>query len=170
MICLLYICTFIYWIYLIMKNRLFSFINSQNITPTDFAKMVGISPATLSSIKTGRTQPTITIVEKLKQRFPDLNTDWLIFGTGEMLQSQNRTLQPAIVDSPNLFDAENLHNEEIVPKINSINRQDKQHEITNVSAIQDVSVQHSEPAKNSSKTIVKVILLYSDGSFDEFAK
>ena len=57
---------------------------SQHMTQQVFAQFIEMSPASLSSIFTGRTRPTINIVEAIKKKIPNLNTDWLMFGTGEM--------------------------------------------------------------------------------------
>ena len=49
-----------------------------------FASFIDISPATLSSIFNGRTKPTISIIEAIKKKIPNINTDWLMFGSGSM--------------------------------------------------------------------------------------
>ena len=49
-----------------------------------FADYIGQSPATLSSIFNGRTRPTLNIVEAIKKKIPNISTDWLMFGSGEM--------------------------------------------------------------------------------------
>ncbi len=70
-----------------MKDRIKKLMESQHMTQQVFAKFLGISPATLSSIFCDRTKPTITIVEAIKIAFPDVNTDWVMFGIGEMFTS-----------------------------------------------------------------------------------
>lgn len=57
---------------------------SQKMTQQDFASFIDVSPATLSSIYTGRTRPTINMVEAIKKKIPELSTDWLMFGSGDM--------------------------------------------------------------------------------------
>lgn len=54
------------------------------MTQQEFAETIKIAPATLSSIFTGRTAPSLKIVEAIKSRFPDISTDWLMFGRGAM--------------------------------------------------------------------------------------
>ena len=53
----------------------------------DFAASIGISQASLSSIYNGRTLPTSRHVEAIHKRFPEISTNWLMFGEGEMLLS-----------------------------------------------------------------------------------
>ena len=60
---------------------------SQHMTQQVFADYIGLAPATLSSIFNGRTRPTLNVVEALKKKIPDINTDWLMFGFGEMYQN-----------------------------------------------------------------------------------
>ena len=60
-----------------------------------FADYIGLAPATLSSIFNGRTRPTLNVVEALKKKFPDINTDWLMFGSGEMYQNTAENPAPA---------------------------------------------------------------------------
>ena len=60
---------------------------SQHMTQQVFADYIGQSPATLSSIFNGRTRPTINIVEAIKKKIPNISTDWLMFGAGEMYLS-----------------------------------------------------------------------------------
>ena len=81
-----------------------------------FADFLQQSPATLSSIFNGRTRPTLNIVESIKTKIPDINTEWLLWGNGDMYNSHPATLEndseglsvdssdPMInFDQPNLF-------------------------------------------------------------------
>ena len=82
-----------------MKNRVFSLIEDLQLTPTEFADLIGVSRASISSIKTGRTQPTLTLVEKIKQHFPDTDINWLIFGEKE--KSKEPTLFDTLTEEKN---------------------------------------------------------------------
>lgn len=57
---------------------------SQHMTQQVFANFIDVSPASLSSIFNDRTRPTLNIVEAIKKKIPTINTDWLMFGSGEM--------------------------------------------------------------------------------------
>ena len=72
-----------------MKDRIRKVMESQNMTQQEFADFVHISPASLSSVFTGRTRPTLAIVEAIKSALPDISTDWLMFGSGNMWLSEN---------------------------------------------------------------------------------
>lgn len=62
------------------------------MTQQTFAQFIQISPASLSSIFNGRTRPTLNMVEAIKNKIPNLSTDWLMFGKEPMyLDSQTST-------------------------------------------------------------------------------
>lgn len=67
-----------------MKDRIRQIMESQHMTQQVFADYIGQSPATLSSIYNGRTRPTLNIVEAIKKKIPNISTDWLMFGSGDM--------------------------------------------------------------------------------------
>ena len=57
------------------------------MTQQVFADFIGLAPATLSSIYNERTRPTLSVVEAIKKKIPNISTDWLMFGSGEMYVS-----------------------------------------------------------------------------------
>lgn len=67
-----------------MKDRIKQIMDSQRMTQQEFANHLSLSPASLSSIFNGRTNPTLNIVEAIKKKFPNISTDWLMFGVGSM--------------------------------------------------------------------------------------
>jgi DNA-binding XRE family transcriptional regulator len=158
-----------------MVNRIFTFIESLQLTPTEFADTIGVSRASISSIKTGRTQPTLSLVEKIKQRFPEIDINWLILGEGdapivnrgeseielfsddevktEIEVTQNSSNDDTANEYQAVYIAETPRKTEEEPQV--INRET------------DVLVQSTSEIKRSVK---KVILLYDDGSFEEFNK
>lgn len=69
-----------------MKDRIKKIIEFQHMTQQEFAECIKVAPATLSSIFTGRTAPSLKVVEAIKGRFPEISTDWLVFGNGDMIK------------------------------------------------------------------------------------
>lgn len=68
-----------------MKERIRQVMERTGLTQQDFANQLGISPASLSNIFVGRTNPTNNHVQAIHRAFPDINVSWLLFGEGEML-------------------------------------------------------------------------------------
>lgn len=67
-----------------MKDRIRELMEAMHMSQQTFAQYIDMSPASLSSIFNGRTRPTLNIVEAIKKKCPKVNTDWLMFGKGEM--------------------------------------------------------------------------------------
>lgn len=75
-----------------MKDRIKMIMESQHMTQQTFAQFLQVSPASLSSIFNGRTRPSLNMVEAIKNKIPNLSTDWLMFGKEPMyLDSQATT-------------------------------------------------------------------------------
>ena len=88
-----------------MKDRIRQIMESQHMTQQLFADYIGQSPATLSSIFTGRTRPTLNIVEAIKKKIPNINTDWLMFGSGDMYLAQSNPEQDLFSEGDGNADA-----------------------------------------------------------------
>lgn len=74
-----------------MKDRIKELMVSQHMTQQSFAQMLGISPASLSSIFQARTRPTLTHVDAIERCFPNINLMWLIYGRGPMFATGDPT-------------------------------------------------------------------------------
>ena len=67
-----------------MKDRIRQLMESQHMTQQTFSDFIGISSASLSSIFTGRTKPTLNTVEAIKSKFTKINIYWLLLGKVNM--------------------------------------------------------------------------------------
>lgn len=82
------------------KDRIRMIMEDQHMTQQVFADFLQQSPATLSSIFNGRTRPTLNIVEAIKVKIPNISTEWLLWGTGDMYISHPDEAQVAPSDIP----------------------------------------------------------------------
>lgn len=69
-----------------IKQRILQFVESLNISKRDFYGRVGISRGTLES----RTGITEDVMAKFIATYPEVNIEWLISGTGQMLNTEER--------------------------------------------------------------------------------
>ena len=74
-----------------MKDRIAHIIRAKNLTAAEFAFRVGIQPSNVSHLLSGRNNPSLDFVKKLKETFPEYNLDWIILGTGPMTVSEPLT-------------------------------------------------------------------------------
>ena len=85
-----------------MKDRIRQIMESQHMTQQVFADYIGVGAATLSSIFNDRTRPTLNIVEAIKKKIPNINTDWLMFGSGDMYRADTDAPSTSEVPSPDI--------------------------------------------------------------------
>ena len=158
-----------------MKNRVFSLIEDLQLTPTEFADLIGVSRASISSIKTGRTQPTLTLVEKIKQHFPDKDINWLIFGEKE--KSKEPTLFDTLTEEKNTTSlSQSTQTSQQAEEYQAVYIAERAANKLTSNIEKNPNTLNSDV--NSSKlieiskerNISKVLILYSDGSFEEFHK
>lgn len=74
-----------------MQNRIRQIMDHFGFSQQNFAAKLDVAPATISSIFTGRTNPTNKLVQAIHKAFPTVDTNWLMFGEGEMMLSQEST-------------------------------------------------------------------------------
>lgn len=85
-----------------MKDRIKQLMESQHMTQQTFSDFIGISSASLSSIFNDRTKPTLNTVEAIRNKFPTISLDWLMYGKGAMF----------LDDKTENFDVDNSHSVE----------------------------------------------------------
>lgn len=107
-----------------MKDRIVAVMEALHLNQKSFANFIGLPPATLNSILTGRTRPTLAVVEAIVNKIPTLSLEWLISGEGPMhKQGQNPTEgndglngEPVVADSDSYKDHVMLHDNAGVPE------------------------------------------------------
>lgn len=80
-----------------MKDRIQTFLQSENKSYAQFAEEIGVQPSGISHILSGRNNPSLDFVIKMLHRYPSLSHEWLLFGRGPMYRQ---------VSQPSLFNDE----------------------------------------------------------------
>ncbi|MCH5334569.1 MAG: helix-turn-helix transcriptional regulator [Alistipes sp.] len=75
-----------------MKEKLENLLRAEeNLTRSRFAELLETQPATISHIISGRNKPGFDLIQKILQRFPNINPDWLLLDKGSMLRDESLT-------------------------------------------------------------------------------
>lgn len=69
-----------------MVERIKQVMDYEQMSPTAFADKININRSSLTHIFSGRNQPSLDVAKKILVAFPEISTEWLIMGMGEMLQ------------------------------------------------------------------------------------
>ena len=164
-----------------LNDRISKILEYSQLTSSEFADEIEVQRSSISHITSGRNKPSLDFLIKVKERFPELNWDWLINGEGEMifspdeqkaLQGQdNREPLPnlfSIIDKENFGKAENTQYE--APREFTIPIESKLNE--NLNDSQRLETQETpvplQNTENQGSKLKRIILLYENGRFESF--
>ena len=139
-----------------MKDRISHIIRAKNLTAAEFAIQLGIQPSNVSHLLSGRNNPSLDFVKKLKETFPEYSLDWIVLGQGPMTVS-DFAIKPVgenvAIDQPKTF----IEQPEII--------EDFQGTLFDTQSI-------AEPKEGISANLPKgklekIIFVYNDHTFEE---
>ncbi|MEE4285472.1 MAG: helix-turn-helix transcriptional regulator [Mariniphaga sp.] len=122
-----------------MKERIQKFIDYKNITPGELADILEVQRSNISHILNGRNKPGASFIEKFLLAFPNVNARWLFTGEGNMVLGTNESLKP----------------------VNTIGEVKDDNNVSYITG----NKENNNESHSSAKTLEKVVLLYSDGTF-----
>lgn len=147
-------CTFVKNI--CMNDRLQKLMLSEKLVPAKFAEIIGVQRSSISHILSGRNKPSFDVINSILIKFPKVNPDWLLLGTGEMYR---KPIQTSIFDQIK-------PNEPVKPTEKISHHHDNK-------LIEDDSyndIVDSKPIKNplNEKKVERVLVFYTDKTFIEY--
>lgn len=145
-----------------MKDRIAHIMRAKNLKATDFAELLGIQPSGISHILSGRNQPSLDFVKKIKETFPEYNLDWIIFGKGPMTTSEpfkenfNSSIQPPASSFQNPASMNTILGDQDPEPIPFL-------------PVADPETSNNSPVASSAPSPIKTLfVLYEDGTFETF--
>jgi transcriptional regulator with XRE-family HTH domain len=137
-------------------NRIKELATHFNLSSTGFADRIEVARPVISHILSERNRPSLEVIQKIGQAFPDLSLDWLLYGKGEMLKplgnlAESNSVKSAIVSEEKTEDFPTT-----APESN------------NLSTNQGVQSISSSELLSKGKRITKVLFFYNDNTFEEF--
>ena len=72
-----------------MTDRISLLIKAKNLSAAQFADEIGVQRSSISHLMSGRNKPSLDLIQKTLQRFPEVRTEWLLFGKGSMVREMN---------------------------------------------------------------------------------
>lgn len=135
-----------------MKDRIAHIIRAKNLTAAEFALRLGIQPSNISHLLSGRNNPSLDFVKKLKETFPEYNLDWIIFGRGPVTVSE-----PFVEPAP-------------IGQIPAMEEQEKSDEHLSEGSLfsqpEDVDVPVKQLVSSTESVLKQIVLVYSDNTFE----
>lgn len=170
-----------------LQERIAKVIAYTELPPSEFADEIEVQRSTISHITSGRNKPSLDFLIKIKNRFPELEWNWLIEGKGEMVEEDKKDTQPKkpeqITEPTTLPDLFSLINDEafgiteledrVAPKIVSESatrerRADNQ-EISDSQRLENnAQPEQIQNAGNQSNKITRIVFFYDNGKFETY--
>ncbi len=165
-----------------MVERILLVLKVKNLSPSKFADEIGIQRSSMSHIMSGRNLPSLDLVMKIMNKFPDINPEWLVMGNGQMMKSTQ-------ID---LFEETNIEEKKTEPLLEALEnlpvieakkevRNDPDPEkatdkplnippaIDKPAQNEDIKPEFSDKIILSSQSeIEKIVILYKNKSFKEY--
>lgn len=140
-----------------MKDRVMKIIEKTNQNISDFADSIGINPQTLNAaLKRNQTINT-PIIQAILAKYDNINPDWLMMGRGPMYRGEKSFLEPDLFPETSLFE-DNLKEQKEYRKEMEDNR--------GQNALKAAQNHKLTGEFISTKKIDKIIIFYSDNTFD----
>jgi len=78
-----------------VASRIRQLLELYQLSPTQFADRIGVGRPVVSHILSGRNEPSLNVVQRVSEAFPELSLPWLLSGTGPMLARAAPGIIPA---------------------------------------------------------------------------
>ena len=148
-----------------MKDRIKQIIEREKLSSKEFANLCDIQVSNVSHLLSGRSKPSLDTIQKIMQAFPTLNTDWLLSGK-EPMYKHEKLSQPGLFDlfpteEPNIQISEPQNPANVAPKPT----QSVENQVVTPTTIVKEVVKEIPPKK-----IQRIVVYYTDNTYDEFSK
>lgn len=163
-------------------NRLEFLLQHYEFTASTFADKIGVQRSSLSHLLSGRNKPSLDLIMKIYDAFPELNLYWLLKGEGVYTDNNSA---PATSVSPSLFSETNEITNSSIPVETSksipvetaelhreyptANPKIEANEIRTDEKITPTDSPKIDLKKIcSTKEIEQIVIFYKDGSFSNY--
>lgn len=139
-----------------MKDRVKKIMEKEGLNPASFADMLDINRQTMIATLSRNKTASINIVMAIFEKFPDINSDWLLFGKGPMYKGEKHYLQPSLFENTEIIAPEETRNNKYA--------KESEHKVPETKE-QTVHIEKDIITKTEEKKIDKIVIFYTDKTF-----
>ena len=130
-----------------ISERLKYIMKLNQLSASAFAEQIGVQRSSISHVLSGRNKPSLEFVQKVLNRFPKVDANWLVNGSTNM---QQKNIKP-------------------VPEDQSFIEDDQEKEKQADESLSESIVRSEDPAVYGvKKEVERIVVFYSDQTFREF--
>jgi transcriptional regulator with XRE-family HTH domain len=134
-----------------MIERILEILKIKNLSPAQFADLIGVQRSSISHLISGRNKPSLEFIQRILRTFPEINTEWLLSGKGSPANEENK-MNDEINTPTDLFSPEQLMKEK--------NPEPKKQEPD--------KIQKKKWMDPEGKKIDKIVFFFRDNTFREY--
>ena len=145
-----------------MREKLLVLMKNEGLTSSRLAELLGIQPSGISHILAGRNKPSFDLVQKILRRFPNVNPDWLLLDSDQFYRDGGA--------APHSPTSREDGVEEVAPSLFAapLEEREKCNSQESIAEQKKVADTIFSMTSNSSKQVERIIVLYTDKSFDSY--
>lgn len=121
-----------------MKERFKEILDSKGMNARQLSESIGVLPSSISHILTGRNKPGVELLQKLLEKFPDLDIYYLLTGNRKVMKSPVEKSENEVTSD-----------DEALKDLSGIEK----------------TMQVSGPPEGKS---TRIVIFHGDGTFEEF--
>lgn len=142
-------------------DRLKLILERVNLTPGNFADKIGVAPATISHILSGRNKyPSAEVMLRLHETFPDIDLNWLLTGEGTLVKDDPDSMFTGSLFGDNLLNATKSTAESENRKENSLETEKN----TDNPIVKQEIIYKEKPVRK----IAEIRIFFDDGTYETF--
>lgn len=145
-----------------MKEKLEIIRVNENMNASELAKKLGVEASAISHIRSGRNKPSFDFVVKILAAFPHINPDWLLLDRGPYERDGMVAPIDSSKESKSVSDVTPSPGVTLFDAVDNTPLSEPQNEVRNV------DIPALSRCSSSDKTVQRIIVLYSDNSFDSY--
>jgi len=134
-----------------MIERIQLILKTKNLSPSQFADEIQVQRSSISHILSGRNKPSLDFVMKILSCYPEINSEWLMFGKDKMMKEISTEKKTSIEEKKETEQKEKSFKKEEARQITTPN----------------LPLFDSHEAINPGE-IEKIAIFYKGGTFKEY--
>ncbi|HLW15306.1 MAG TPA: helix-turn-helix transcriptional regulator [Flavobacteriaceae bacterium] len=136
-------------------TRLKQLMDYYDLSASAFSDEIDFNRSTISHILSGRNKPSLDFVMKVLHRFPEVTISWFLYGKGDF---------PSSLESREKEEKKVIQTKEAETRSVSQSKE----KTPSISVLQENLSSRAEDNKDSEKRIKRIVIFYSDFSFETY--
>jgi len=166
-----------------LNEQISKVIEYSGFSLSEFADEIEVQRSSISHITSGRNKPSLDFLVKIKNRFPELQWDWLIKGEGEMKKTELKETvseKPKASTLPDLFSLIDDDNFGITESEDQVMKENPRESKISASGEDKNKISDSQPLEvkesvasyqlpaNQENKIKRIVIFFESGKFESF--